>query len=117
MSPENAEIMKRVDTIDFIVTKADTLGETVEECKERAKELLQSTYQAPVNALMDLCRQTKRINSATGYRPRVFTFSLGKFYLGGVFDFNDTGALEIMDSIRHSRPKTGWWERLSTIFR
>ena len=117
--PENAEIMKRVDAIHFIVTKADTLGDTDAERRERAKELLLSTYIGPVESLKSFCRQTKRINYSTDYKPHVFTFSLGNFFLGDVFNFNDTETLQIVDSIRAitmGKTEETWWHKVKKIF-
>ncbi len=116
---ENAEIMKRVDAIHFVVTKADTLGETDSERRERAKELLLTTYRGPVEALKNFCRQTKRINYSTDYRPHVFTFSLGNFYLGDVFNFNDSETLQIVDSIRAitvGETEETWWQKVKKVF-
>jgi len=97
--PENQEIMKNVDSIHFVVTKSDLLGDVTERA-DKAKELLNSKYIGPVTSLKNYCRQTKRINYATNYRPHVFTFSLGKFYLGDVFSFNPEETLKIVNAIR-----------------
>ncbi len=115
--PENAEIMKRVDAIHFVVTKADTLGETESERRERAKELLLATYRGPVKALKNFCRHTKRIDRSTGYVPQVFTFSLGRFYAGNVFSYVQDDSCTIADAllkvVKDSKRK--WWQRLFSI--
>ena len=117
--PENEEIMKRVDAIHFVVTKADTLGETQGEREARAKELLLTTYRGPVENLKSYCRKTKRINYSTDYKPHVFTFSLGKFYLGDVFDFDNTETLQIIDTIREitrGEAEATWWQKFKAVF-
>lgn len=102
--PENQEIMSRVDAIHFIVTKADMLGDG-EERRKSARDLLMTTYLSPVEQLKQYCRRTKRINYTknpnTCYRPQVFTFSLGKFYLGNVYTFDNSETLQIIDTIRY----------------
>jgi hypothetical protein len=112
--PENQEIMKRVDAIHFVVTKADMLGDG-DERKLKARDLLLSTYAGPVEQLKNYCRMTKRINYSSQYRPLVFTFSLGKFYLGDVFSFDKSATVQIVDTIRlvtgGSKEKT-WWDKL-----
>ncbi len=112
--PENQEIMKRVDAIHFVVTKADMLGDT-DERKTKARDLLQSIYAGPVAQLKNYCRKTKRINISTDYRPQVFTFSLGKFYLGDVFNFDKSETVQIINTIRDitggSKEET-WWDKL-----
>lgn len=112
--PENQEIMKRVDAIHFVVTKADMLGERNVR-KEKARDLLLNTYAGPVEQLKNYCRKTKRINYSTQYRPLVFTFSLGKFYLGDVFSFDKEDTIQIVDTIRTvtgSIKEKGWWDKL-----
>ena len=97
--PENQDIMSKVDAIHFVVTKADMLGNGNERLEE-ARKLLLDTYKGPVEQLKAYCRKTKRINYSTNYRPQVFTFSLGRFYLGDIFDFNKEETLQIVDAIR-----------------
>lgn len=111
--PENQSVMQRVDAIHFIVTKADMLGEENVRL-EKARELLINKYSGPVEQLKTYCRQTKRINASTNYRPQVFTFSLGRFFLGDVFDFNDTETRKIIDTIRFvtaGKKEKTWWDR------
>lgn len=116
--PENQEIMKKVDAIHFVVTKADMLGDKSVR-KEKARDLLLSTYSGPVEQLKNYCRQTKRINYSTNYRPQVFTFSLGNFYLGDVFRFDSSETIQIVDTIRtvtSSTKEKGWWDKLKETF-
>lgn len=111
--PENQEIMSRVDAIHFVVTKADMLGDK-QARREKARNLLLSIYGGPIEQLKNYCRQTKRINYSTGYRPFAFTFSLGQFYLGDIFSFDSSETLQIINTIRTitggTKEKT-WWDR------
>lgn len=112
--PENQKIMSKVDAIHFIVTKADTLGD-MSVRKEKARNLLIERYGSPITQLKNYCNRTRRINYSTNYRPQVFTFSLGRFYLGDVFDFDKAETLQIIDTIRSvtsGNKRTGFWERL-----
>ena len=112
---ENQEIMANVDAIHFVVTKADTLGETDKERQRKAKELLLDIYEGPVQQLKDYCRRSKRVNYSTNYDPYVFTFSLGNFYLGDVFNFDSTETLQIVESIRSltsGLKEETWWEKV-----
>lgn len=113
--PENADIMQRVDAIHFVVTKADTLGDGDDERLSRAKELLLDIYRGPVETLKNFCRKTKRINYSTDYKPHVFTFSLGRFYIGDVFDFNKADTIKIVDTIgiiAYGKTEKSWWQSL-----
>lgn len=115
--PENQEIMKNVDSIHFIVTKSDLLGDHTER-ERNARELLLGRYAGPVTALKNYCRINKRINYATNYNPHVFTFSLGKFYLGDVFEFNPDETLKIVNAIRSvtaGRVEKTWVDKLRKI--
>lgn len=98
--PENRNIMKNVDSIHFVVTKSDLLADHPVERQKKAVELLREMYLGPVEALKKICKDSKRINYSTNFTPHVFTFSLGNFYLGDVFTFNDKDTLEIVNAIR-----------------
>lgn len=120
--PENQEIMKSVDAIHFVVTKADMLGCPGERGK-KARELLLEKYSGPVEKLKAYCRTTRRINYSTNselrYRPMVFTFSLGKFYLGDVFKFDPSETMQIVDAIRSvtgCSKETTWWDKFKKVF-
>ncbi|MCH5328138.1 MAG: hypothetical protein J1E02_03880 [Coprobacter sp.] len=116
--PENRDIMEKVDAIHFVVTKADTLGHKADQL-DRATQLLTERYRGPVAQLKEFCRRTKRINLATDYRPYVFTFSLGKFYLGDIFDFDPEDTLQIVDTLRsmtRSTRERSWWDKVQETF-
>lgn len=111
--PENQAIMSKVDAIHFIVTKADMLGDESTRL-DKARELLISRYQGPIEQLKNYCRKTKRINFFTNYQPQIYTFSLGRFYLGNIFDFDKTEALQLVDAIRKITSgikEISWWDR------
>lgn len=97
--PENKEYMRNVDAIHFIVTKAETLGETQEERNRNAHDLLIDRHRGVVYKLIDYCRRAKRINRTTGFQPRIFTFSLGKFYLGNVFEYDNKDSHYLIDAL------------------
>lgn len=97
--PENQEIMNKVDAIHFIVTKSDSIGKG-EEREQAAEELVETQYLSVLEQLKNYCRHTKRINRTNDYNPQIFTFSLGRFYLGDVYDYNSADTLKIVDAIR-----------------
>lgn len=109
---ENKKFMKKVDAIHFIVTKVDTLGRTQEEQRTKAKTLLNDKYYDAVNNLRNYCKDTKRINKPT-YEPQVFTFSLGKFYVGEQYEYDPADSMKIMKVIRAFTPgqsEGGFWD-------
>jgi len=116
--PENQHIMKNVDAIHFVVTKADMLGDRNERM-DKVRDLLLNNYRGPVEQLKAYCRQTKRINFNTGYSPLAYPFSLGQFYLGDIFKFDKMETMQIIDVIRHMTSGTkerSWWDRFKEIF-
>lgn len=117
MLPENKNIMDKVDAIHFVVTKSDILGRP-EERLAKARELLLERFASPVGFLKNYLKSTRRINYPD-YTPMVYTFSLGQFYLGDVFEFNQSETLSIVDAIRDAtrpvRPST-WLDSLRRVF-
>ncbi len=93
--PDNQEIMERVDAIHFIVTKADLLDKDGSRDK-MSVDLVLTKYAASINQLKELCRKYKHINRATRNSPLVFTFSLGKFYLGDIFEYDPTDSHKLI---------------------
>lgn len=96
----NKGLMKNVEAIHFIVTKADTMGETKEERNKKAHELLWDMYPELVQKLVSLCKKA-RLNRTTDGKPCIFTFSLGKFYLGNTFEYDSKDSLYLVDALRH----------------
>lgn len=115
--PENREIMDKVDAIHFIVTKSDAMG-SPEERDEKAEEMINSQYLSVVEQLKNFCRSTRRINRNYDFEPQIFTFSLGKFYLGDVFVYDPVDTLKIVDAIRESthRSKLPFRSKIAEFF-
>lgn len=114
--PENEEVMSKVDAIHFIVTKADMLGDRSVR-HEKARDLLLDKYGGVVEMVRNYCQQTRRINRATNYNPMLWTFSLGKFYLGDVFKYDPTDSMKLVDAISSCLPNPSpdgesWRQRL-----
>ena len=109
--PANSDIMKKVDSIHVIVTKADTLGEPLQR-DDKALEVFNKNYGMNiVPPLIELCRDYN-INSNSNYRPKLFTFSLGTFYVGGLYEYEQTDSDKLVNAIMNAtggeRQKTFW---------
>ena len=109
--PANSDIMKKVDSIHIIVTKADTLGEPLQR-DDKALEVFNKNYGMNiVPPLVDVCRDYN-INSNSNYRPKLFTFSLGTFYVGGLYEYEETDSDKLVNAIMNAtggeRQKTFW---------
>lgn len=98
-APENEAIMRKVRGVYVIATKADCLGAR-EVREEKAVSIVGGQYGQSVNILRDICHPDKYdINALTDNQPRVFPFSLGTFYLGGVFKYDSTDSDTIIKLI------------------
>ena len=109
--PANSDIMKKVVSIHVIVTKADTLGEPLQR-DDKALEVFNKNYGMNiVPPLIELCRDYN-INSNSNYRPKLFTFSLGTFYVGGLYEYEQTDSDKLVEAIMNATPiirqKTFW---------
>ena len=111
--PRNADIMKKVDSLHIIVTKADMLG-APHERDERAYDIFQQKYAGSIlDPLIDLCKEYN-INSNTGFCPKLYTFSLGTFYAGGLFEYDQTDSDRLVIAIKNSTniiKKKSWLDR------
>lgn len=110
----NADIMKKVDSIHIIMTKSDTLGNAVER-EEKAYKIFQEKFGGDIlEPLIELCKEYT-INTQTRFRPKLYTFSLGTFYVGGLYEYEQTDSNRLVKAIRNSTQglkKKTWWDRL-----
>ena len=85
----------KVDALHFIATKWDVM-----EHANRNAEEFKATYSQSMEKVYDLCRKDKAyINEATGFKPKLYTFSLGKFHVGGTFDYDSYDSDKLMKVI------------------
>ena len=117
IDPGNAEIMKKVDSIHIIMTKSDTLGNPVER-EEKALNIFQQKFSGDIlKPLIDLCEEYN-INSRTNFHPNLYTFSLGTFYVGGLYEYEQTDSDRLVVAIKNSTQsvkKKSWWDRVKEV--
>lgn len=95
---ENENIMKKVKAIHFIVTKSDTLGDILENRLDGAAAILNKKYPLCIETLYDIFENPDyEINRATDYKPMVYTFSLGKFYVGNIFEYDSSDSANLIE--------------------
>ncbi len=112
-SPENSGVLKYVDTIHFIMSKADMLGSRANR-DQAAVGVFKTNYQTCLNSLVALCQQYG-INNATDGRPVLHTFSLGQFYIGGVYQYDATDSdklTEVIRQVSRGMKQKGWFGKL-----
>lgn len=98
--PENRDILKKVEAINIIVTKSDTLGNE-EERDQKALEHFKTQYGNIIAPLTALCQQYN-INQDNGGRPKLYSFSLGQFYVGGIYKYNDRDAKKLVQVLKRT---------------
>ena len=112
--PANSDIMRKVDSIHIIITKADTFGERLQR-GEKALDYFNDHYGINVTQpLVDLCEKY-HINCNSNFRPKLFTFSLGKFYVGGLYEYDPIDSELLINTITAFEPpyrKKTFWSRL-----
>jgi hypothetical protein len=113
----NAEIMKKVDSIHIIMTKSDTLGNAVER-EEKAYEIFNNKFGHHIlEPLINLCKEYN-INTSTKFHPKLYTFSLGTFYIGGLYEYEQTDSNRLVQAIKnatHGEKQRTWWDRLKDV--
>lgn len=98
MLSRNTNVLKRTNAIHFIMTKADTLGDR-EEREGIAVERIRELYRHTIKNLKKLCAE-HGINATSNGSPLLYTFSLGTFYIGDLFEYDITDANKIMDGLK-----------------
>lgn len=109
----NPKVLKNTNAIHFILTKSDTLGSR--EGRDRvAVERIKQLYGKTIKTLRDICK-TYSINKSTDYQPSLFTFSLGEFYVGDLFEYDSYDADKLMNlvtSMAQGRKDKGFFNNL-----
>ena len=98
---KNEDIMRKVDAIHIIMTKSDMLGDLVKR-DDKALEIFNKNFRD--NILRTLITLSKRynINNHNDNRPKLYTFSLGTFYVGGLYEYIQTDSNRLVKAIRNS---------------
>lgn len=120
--PGNRDIMMKVEAIHIIVTKSDTLGNAVER-EGRALDIFRSKYQDDImDTLVSISEQcninTFSPNKKEHFLPKLYTFSLGSFYLGGFYEYDQTDSNRLVVAIQnatHPVRKTSLWDKIKKV--
>lgn len=106
-SPENAEIMKRVRGVHFIVTKADTLdgADKLKAARDVVSAIVnQGTAHKMVKGCNEYGINAHKDKNLCGH-PFVYPFSLGSFTVGNMFTYDSEGSDTVLKVIcDYSRP-------------
>ena len=114
----NQKIIDKVKAIYVITTKADCLSIDKNKRQDIATDIIHEKYSQLVDKLRDIC-SVNSINLLTNCEPKFFTFSLGKFYYGGTFEYDRSDSEKILNfiaSISSGKRKKTWYEKLKDWF-
>ena len=92
----NFHILKNIDAIHVIVSKYDTLEESIS-----AADYVKENYELLFHKISWLCK-SKKLNQSTNYIVQVIPFSLGRFYAGGYYDYEPQYSQALFDFILKS---------------
>lgn len=98
MLAKNPNVLRHTNAIHFIMTKADTIGPR-ETREQIAVERIQTLYSHAIVTLKELAAKYS-FNSTSGNSPMLFTFSLGKFYVGDLFEYDPADADKIIKALK-----------------
>ncbi|MDD6889433.1 MAG: hypothetical protein PUD39_04155 [Bacteroidales bacterium] len=110
MLVKNPKVLKNTNAIHFILTKSDTLGSR-DTRDQLAVERIKQLYGKTIMTLRDICKQYS-INKSTDYQPSLFTFSLGEFHVGDLFEYDPYDAdklMNIVTSMAQGRKEKGFF--------
>lgn len=110
---KNPKVLKNTNAIHFILTKSDTLGSR-ETRDQIAVERIKQLYGKTIMTLRDICK-TYSINKSTDYQPSLFTFSLGEFHVGDLFEYDSYDAdklMNIVTSMAQGRKDKGFFNSI-----
>jgi hypothetical protein len=98
MLKNNPKVLRHTNAIHFIMTKSDTLCQR-DQRDAMAVDRVNDLYSHTIKKLYALCEQYG-INTTSGGSPLLYTFSLGDFFVGDMFEYDATDANKIMNALK-----------------
>lgn len=101
----------------IIMTKADIWSKNKAEREKKASIIFNNKYGRDIlDPLSDLCKKYS-INKNTRYCPQLYTFSLGKFYIGGFYKYDSDDSNTLARVLLNTINKKTWWNKIIEIFK
>ena len=94
---KDAKFCKELLAIKIIITKKDEFG--IKSTQQAINALVDNGYKVFYDGIVDLCHKYK-IMPYNNFMPEVIPFCIGKFMPGNVYNFDDSDAKILLDSIR-----------------
>lgn len=114
----NNEILDKIQAIHVVSTKSDCLSNDKDKAFNIAKNIIDKKYKHLKNKIKDLC-EDKDINIMFDKKPQLYTYSLGKFYYGGIFEYDSTDSdylLNVIASMSSGKRPKKWYEKIQDWF-
>ena len=94
---KDKEFCKKIVAIKIVVTKKDIWN--IHSSQQAINKITESGYKVFYDTIVDICHEYK-IMEYNNFMPEVIPFSIGKFMPGHVYNFDDSDARILLDSIR-----------------
>lgn len=115
---KDAKFCKELLAIKIIITKKDEFG--IKSTQQAINALVDNGYKVFYDGIVDLCHKYK-IMPYNNFMPEVIPFCIGKFMPGDVYNFDDSDAKILLDSIRrdldYHHANQGIMDKMRKIFK
>lgn len=115
MLDKNPKVLKNTNAVHFIMTKADTIG-PVSERDNVGADRLRTLYGHAITKLKEMGARYS-FNTTSGGVPMLFTFSLGRFYVGDYYEYDPTDSDKIVSTLKslvQSDRKRGFFDSIKS---
>lgn len=94
---KDKEFCKKIVAIKIVVTKKDIWN--ICSSQQAINTIIENGYKVFYDTIVDICHEHK-IMEYNNFMPEVIPFSIGKFMPGDLYNFDDSDARILLDSIR-----------------
>ena len=117
---DNNKILDKIKAIHVVATKSDCLSNDKDEAFDIVKSTINmnNSYQKVSNKIKKIC-EANDLNIMFDNKPQLYTFSLGTFYYGGIFEYDSTDSDYLLDgiaSMSSGRRNKKWYEKIKDWF-
>lgn len=115
---KDKEFCKKIVAIKIVVTKKDIW--TIYSSQQAINTIIENGYKVFYDTIVDICHEHK-IMEYNNFMPEVIPFSIGKFMPGDLYNFDDSDAKILLDSIRrdldNNHKKKGFVNKIRKILK
>ena len=115
---KDKEFCKKIVAIKIVVTKKDIWN--IHSSQQAINKITESGYKVFYDTIVDICHEYK-IMEYNNFMPEVIPFSIGKFMPGDLYNFDDSDAKILLDSIKrdldNNHKKKGFVNKIRKILK